>query len=607
MNTNIASFEQLCEYLKSVRSTWASGVDLLPSNVLAVNDGDSRIVHFGSGSAIFSNNLRINLSYDAEDTADIIEAVVALNCKEAFRFSVDDQTDQNLYLEAPLTPSANDQSRVYLMEKGNERRQELYVDVAELRTELTYRLFTKNKTVIDPGMETISFIGKIGICHADDLEQKYKIHLNLSLNVIGLFEKTDNEKFVSPYYIRCHPDWLVPTQSQFLMNDENGLDLTFNLNSKNICDSKKKDRLKIVSSDNEKSFDLLIKCVPFEPGIWAVPQNKEIKKMAREPWGASIKIDLPFLVYNTGKLKLDINGPGVKIVYTLDSNNPKPHLQTVPVTINTSKISPFLGRNLKLLIRSDAKLVNRRDSEIKIRFELVTLSVFPTNRLDWSDCPSGSRPSRILEFFDGSTNEPVSAVEAKVPGELSQSIDIQSVKNKPHSLKFSLDTTCVAVEAPLQGQILVTGTCHDGLVLHKNLDVKATLSSSQMNINLKVDRETSSSSVPMLIVTIRNTGNSRLQLYTVFWDKDRFRRYVPNDQRGRGETKHVEPGESHKRYYLPIKKAAIFYNRRFTDILTVQTNDLTIPNWRRRVTMTVCSKIGVFRTANQVKMSSVTQ
>jgi hypothetical protein len=87
----------------------------------------------------------------------------------------------------------------------------------------------------------------------------------------------------------------------------------------------------------------------------------------------------------------------------------------VPVEVDTSRITPFVARNLKLLIRSDARSANRREAEVTLRLELASLSAFPVARLDWRDCAYGSRPSQVLEFFDGATAEPIKAVEAQIP------------------------------------------------------------------------------------------------------------------------------------------------------------------------------------------------
>jgi hypothetical protein len=107
-----------------------------------------------------------------------------------------------------------------------------------------------------------------------------------------------------------------------------------------------------------------------------------------------------------------------------------------------------------------------------------------------------------------------------------------------------------------------------------------------------VDREVEPRLGPVVCLTIQNIGDHPLHLFSIFWEKGFFLRHVPNGSDTGAEINIVEPGQSLRRHYRPVKGAAYFYKRHITDILTIHANDEAAPRQHRRVELVIGPSAG---------------
>ena len=556
-------------------------MDVLPGSIRLSGESKERITFNRSGVAAVTHYLTLDeMRHDDVGGADRGKFEIKINSREAFSFTLDDCLKKGAYLE--INPNKS-QSVCFSMEKDAGAGQSVCLDMTDYQDEVIYRFISDGSTIVDPLNKYISFIPNVGVCHILEKGDAFQVYLEIPPTLLPAEKKRKKKIQTDSFVVSSHPDWMTPTAKEFFVKSDGGLTLQFKIKSITDLGTARNDLIQIVSKDGRKRIDLDVEVLKSSTGIQATLKKAEIQHRDRETWGSEVTAQVPFIVQNAGKMELHFKGPGVNQRHTINNQNPEPHEYSVPVVVDTSRISPFTARNLKLLLHTDEKLANRRDAEITLRLNLASLRVFPTSRLVWCDCSYGSRPSQVLEFFDAATAEPVETVKAQIPETLKPAIAVEPVAGKPNALNVCLETRKVPIGATLKDRIKITGTSRDHLVLKQEIEVVASPVHTRLSLTVTVDGDNEPRVGPIVCVTVRNIGDHPLHLFNIFWEKGLFLRHTSNGSGIKAEKNIIAPGKSFKRCYCLAKGAAYFRRRRITDFINLHTNDMETPQRRCRV------------------------
>lgn len=586
------SFQQLRSHLHGVQTMYARGKTRMEGSFLIESADDSIRIYPETGNTVPAGTSV--LSTEGAPAFAISPCMVRVHAtkRDIYRFSFQTEQPESISVEGSFNDwgAARDQS--WCMDMASGKGRELFVDFSEHKGGFCYRFVADRKIHLEPKIKTVSFLPGVGVCSRAETRDRHTIHIGISLNKPWPSQGKKHKKKHVDFRIVSHPPWLIPEAKKLRLQE--GLPVAMACTLHLTGGLGLKNEGKVVFQDKGhkgRKVELPVELTMDPPGIFLEPKQKDITLDRRVAWGETIELMIPFVTRGSGTIHLVFFGNGVAQENQLTAETPALKEHEVALRVDTAKISPLHAKNVKVHVRSDAKLANKRLFEIGVHLNLVRLRPFPVLRLDWPCVSWGSQPVQFVEFFQSDTSEPVDHVEATIPHKLVGILRADPWPNTPHGVKFVLDSAQLNWEERFEEEIAIKASCEDGLSLTATLPVRIGMVATDSKMRLHHKRWYGFRGCDGVTLVFDNKGPHPMEIFGIHWEKGRFLRRKSLPEEGQSDWPVILTGQKLELVFVPRKKAGWFLPRSVSDVVTVYCNSRNTPRFSQEVRLLLAPKI----------------
>lgn len=591
-NMNLSSFQELRSHLHGVQTMYARGKTRIEGSFLVEGADDSVRIYPETGNTVPGGTPV--LSTEEDPAFAISPSMVHVHTTEtdAYRLSLQTGQPESVSVEGSFNDwgTVRDQSWSMDLASGGER--EIFVDISGHKDGFLYRFVVGRKIHLDPKIKTVSFLPCVGVCNRAEPGDRYPIHIGISLNKPWPSQGKKHRKKHANFRIVSYPSWLIPEAKKIRV--QKGLPVAMACTLHLTRGLALKNEGKVVFQDithRDRKVELPVELTIAPPGIFLELKQKEITLDRRVARGEIIELMIPFVTRGSGTVHLVFFGNGVAQENQLTAEPPALKEHEVHLRLDTANMSPLQARNVKVHVRSDAKLANKRHFEIAVHLNLVRLRPFPVLRLDWPELSWGSQPTQFIEFFQSDTSEPVQHVEAEIPDKLAGILRADSWANRPHGVRFVLDSAQLNWDERFEEEIPIKASSTDGLWLTGTLPVKIGVVSTDSSIGLHYKKWYGSRDGDGVTLVFKNDGPHPMEIFCIHWEKGRFLCRKSIREEGQSDWPMILAGQELELVFVPRKRAGWFLPRSISDVVTIKCNSRNTPRFSQEVRLMLTPKI----------------